>query len=393
MDALEERLKTQVEATKTTLLSAMKEQEGERLLNIGQQLKSMVENSQEQQIRSYAEAVRETQSTFLRDQDRERNDRESRKLNIRIVGLQEGEQEDTKTTVGAFFTEALKIDNVDIISAVRVGKNEKGPRHIVVRFLSMESMSAILNNQSFLKGRKETGLLTVSIAPISLLEHRGLSEPVVEANLELWSKTDIVALVETWEHRATSGLCIPGFQQVGAVWNQKRFAKGRGFGGITVYVRDNLGLDSEIEFADTHKRFLCLKLSKNNSQAFIFIVYFSPKGSPVYGSDTDNPMLELAREIRRMCDRGPVWVCGDFNSRTGVNQGSLIDETGEAIWSGNGNGQEDIWSRSSKDLGTNLFSEFFLQLVNICGMTILNGSRQFESTGEFTCTTPMGTAW
>ncbi|KAL3677233.1 hypothetical protein R1sor_027181 [Riccia sorocarpa] len=179
---------------------------------------------------------------------------------------------------------------------------------------------------------------------------------------DLWTSADVIILTETWEYRETSGITIPEFSRVAAVWNKKRFCRGRGFGGIAIYIRQNLGLDFEVECLDPEKHFIGLRFGSDNTLAFLFAAYYPPWDSPSYSADMregDGPMLHLAKEILKIKDLGPVWVCGDFNSRSRTAQGIPVEEVGEVPWH-----QEMTvpWARISEDTGVNRLTEHFLRL-------------------------------
>ncbi|KAL3677254.1 hypothetical protein R1sor_027202 [Riccia sorocarpa] len=212
---------------------------------------------------------------------------------------------------------------------------------------------------------------------------------VIEGGAELWKESDLIALVETWEftegHRDSTG-----FTRLTSVWNTRRVDRGRGFGGIAIWLRDGLGLSVEVEFTDPRKHFCCLRLQNDGKSSFLVIVYFPPWKAPIYasyGCDKD-PFLDITRCVSGLRERGPVWVLGDFNSRLGVLQSKSLPENGEPQWKRTED--DDMWRRESADEGHNHLSEYFLQFANVSGLSILNGCKVFQDTKWNTCSTAMG---
>ncbi|KAL3695945.1 hypothetical protein R1sor_010021 [Riccia sorocarpa] len=81
-----------------------------------------------------------------------------------------------------------------------------------------------------------------------------------------------------------------------------------------------MGLDIQIEFKDQLNQFVCLRVGTRELQSFLFFTYFAPEGARVYGQVGADPYLELSRLVLKVRERGAVWLWGDFNSRTGVEQ-------------------------------------------------------------------------
>ncbi|KAL3693708.1 hypothetical protein R1sor_007359 [Riccia sorocarpa] len=173
---------------------------------------------------------------------------------------------------------------------------------------------------------------------------------IVKGGADLWRKVDIIALVETWEYVAKKEYEIPGFSRVGSIKNSKR-------GFIRVLGRS----------------------------------YFAPYGSPVYSSlgEHDNLLAGISQVVLELCDKGPVWVVGDFNGRIGADQSFEVSEIERAQWRKE-EGEICQWDRESNDEGRNRFSQALLQFSSVCNLTIMNGTPRFRHTKDFTCFTPNG---
>ncbi|KAL3686378.1 hypothetical protein R1sor_008952 [Riccia sorocarpa] len=105
-------------------------------------------------IKTYADVTRVTQAELLQEQEAERKARAARSLNLRIVGLEEEEGEDDMDTVTTLCRDVLHVLTPQMERAVRVGRSDRGPRPILIRFSSMEDLSVVLANRHMLKGRK-----------------------------------------------------------------------------------------------------------------------------------------------------------------------------------------------------------------------------------------------
>ncbi|KAL3687804.1 hypothetical protein R1sor_014113 [Riccia sorocarpa] len=207
---------------------------------------------------------------MLQSQDKERQDRAGRELNLRIVGLRADADEDTREVVSTLLHDVLKVSTPRFDRAVRIGRS---------------------------------------------------SDSVVEGGFGLWESADIVTLVETWVWKE-SVFNLPGFVNLISVWNPKRMAKGRGFGGIAVWIRESLSSTVTVEVVDVLKQFIILRLDRSKQTSFLVVAYYAPAGAPIYAAgDGGSPFMALSRLIIEFQEKGRVFVVGDFNSRSGLAQG------------------------------------------------------------------------
>ncbi|KAL3693705.1 hypothetical protein R1sor_007356 [Riccia sorocarpa] len=268
----------------------------------------------------------------------------SRSLNLRIVGLPETPDENTRALVLDLFQDTLGVSDVGVDHVSRIGRSETN-RTVLV-----------------LKGGSDT-----------------------------WESVDIIALVETWEWQGQNGLDIPGFSRVQTIFNSKRHSQGRGFGGIIIWARDGIGVNIQVELTDPDNQFICLRLSDEDPSFFI-IAYFAPVGAPVYRKlgVGENPFLPLSQLITSLREQGPIWLLGDFNGRTGFSQAEKLPEVGSLPWSQLEELHDE--SRRSDDVVVNRMGEYFLQFASVCGLSVLNGTHQFPDTHGFTFTSPGGSS-
>ncbi|KAL3693707.1 hypothetical protein R1sor_007358 [Riccia sorocarpa] len=278
-------------------------------------------------------------------------------------------------------------------------------RPILVRFTTPEGKNVVLGNRSLLRGQriwadndltplqmetKKRELLKVKEARdagwIAFLRD---DQAVIAGNLESWRRYDILAFVETWDSREDLEVKIEGFSCLIALWNAKKYKKGRGFGGISIWFREGLSLKLQVEYTDKLKQFVCVGVSEGNSKSFLFSSYFAPAGAPLYSrlAGDSNPYSALSRIVLRFREIGKIWLFGDFNARTGNLQDERLEEL-----DGTGRVQSTVnpWPRDSLDSGRNLFTDHFLQFTAVCGLTIINGTPKFPNSGGFTYSSEHG---
>ncbi|KAL3677237.1 hypothetical protein R1sor_027185 [Riccia sorocarpa] len=145
---------TSMRAEITHLRQELEKHVGEQRLEEAVQAK-MVLQEVDMKFKTYAQAARETQVTLAREQEVEKEARAARSLNLRFVGVEEKNDEDMMETVTTLCKDVLKVATPRFVRAVRVGRSEKGPRTILVRFNAVEDRSIVLCNRHMLKGMRE----------------------------------------------------------------------------------------------------------------------------------------------------------------------------------------------------------------------------------------------
>ncbi|KAL3693852.1 hypothetical protein R1sor_007503 [Riccia sorocarpa] len=80
---------------------------------------------------SYVEKSKETQVAALEDHGKEIQARATREFNLRTVGLSEDATEDTREMIDRFLKNTLKVTSPRVERAVRVGRNDAGPRTVL----------------------------------------------------------------------------------------------------------------------------------------------------------------------------------------------------------------------------------------------------------------------
>ncbi|KAL3686287.1 hypothetical protein R1sor_008861 [Riccia sorocarpa] len=354
----------------------------------------------EDKLRTYAEVSRSSQTVWLNEREKERQAIASRSRNLRIVGLPEGEEENTQEAVNSLLRDVLRVASPDVEHATRVRRSDKGPRVVLVRFKTVEGRAVALGNKSMLKGRHIW--LDSDLTPLQAAKKQKELQKVRDAisarfiaylrNPELWSKSDVIIFAETWENAADSKIVIPGFSRVASVWNKKKFSRSRGFGGLAVWTRHNIGLDVSVEVIDVRKQYIAVRFSNQKDSRPLFVVasYFAPAESPVY-ADLDagtDPYSDISNMVRSLKELGAVYVVGDFNSRTANGQNEDNDELGSPVWQSH----TDSWERLSSDSSCNGWAELLIRFARVCDLRILNGTQWFRDSGGFTFSSHTGSS-
>ncbi|KAL3701880.1 hypothetical protein R1sor_019902 [Riccia sorocarpa] len=357
----------------------------------------------ESKLKSYAEMTREmtrdTQTSILQDREKELAARDLRAKNLRIIGMTESEGENVQEVVVDLLRDTLQLDAPKVDHAIRVGKGDRGPRPILIRFATVDARNNALSHRSKLRGKSLW--LDPDLTPLQVEDRKKEIQKVKEASSagliaymrDGRTTSDLLALVETWEV-CGKAVTFPGFTHLETLWNERKNSRGRGFGDVGVWVRDGSGLRVEVEKTDYRKQFLCLKLftKKCATPAFLFVAYYAPLGAPIYkrlGSGED-PLSALTEAVIAVHELGPVWVLGNFNSRVGDAQSLEVNEEGVAVW--RNSDADESWCRSAKDEGRNDMSEFFMQFAAAGDLTIVNGTAPFPDTRSITCRTHNGSS-
>ncbi|KAL3677279.1 hypothetical protein R1sor_027227 [Riccia sorocarpa] len=160
LEKIDSKLHTCVDNAREIQLAIYREQEMARSQELDAKFQAFRDQAVMQredignQLRSYVTATCEAHTTALMDQEKEQAARKAKSLNLRVVGLNEEDGENTQQLVEDFFRNTLRVHSPEVAQTYRVGKNDHGPRHIVVHFASLEARRAVFDNRSMLKGMK-----------------------------------------------------------------------------------------------------------------------------------------------------------------------------------------------------------------------------------------------
>ena len=191
----------------------------------------------------------------------------------------------------------------------------------------------------------------------------GLSIETALGGEPLFENAEILLFMETWEHEGNALPSIKDFTCTGSIFNEKKTSKGRGFGGIAIYVRNHLQHIISIEYTDPSKQFMVAKLYTGGTSSFLIATYFAPLSMNVYKrgiANAQNPFHGLIQAIQEVSTQGEVWIVGDFNARVSYSQFIDDGEVGTPPWT---SGSEDqSWVREAIDTRTNDMTPYFLAI-------------------------------
>ena len=232
----------------------------------------------------------------------------------------------------------------------------------------------------------------------------GLWSMVNELDLAFWvRKYDLVVLVETFTDSVPDTLfpthdifVCPGVKISDSV-------HGRLSGGIAILVRTELRKYVERIFLE-FDNIIALKMSHTllgSDKDFIFIGAYLPPEQSKYYEDTDiyNGVMMLEDcliEINSQYDDSPLIICGDLNSRTASRNSNIwrdpIDDLHDLYVSGECDYDNDVASneRFSKDMETNSFGRYLLNVCNEFSLSIVNGLKSNNFSSDFTYISPNG---
>lgn len=116
----------------------------------------------DEKLKTYAEAAKNSHIAFMETKEAERTlveeekrNQQLRLNNCKLSGLLEGEKEDTKEVVTTFIQTQLKVHDVPIVQAFRLGQKKEGfTRSILIKFSGESAKSKVFANRAMLKGQR-----------------------------------------------------------------------------------------------------------------------------------------------------------------------------------------------------------------------------------------------
>lgn len=175
------------------------------------------------------------------------------------------------------------------------------------------------------------------------------------------------------------------------MWNEG-IGIGKGYGGITILIRESRGKIVKVEKEDPSKQFIRFSITSNKVTARLVACYFSPKNPKFYKKtnlDNEDPFGALKRDTFAFRMLANIVLIRDFNARSKNNQsiqlGSDENMVNNLLW------LEEIedhaWTRTSQD-GNGSVSHFGIELLGLCSlydMFIFNGMKAWPRSGDITC--------
>lgn len=145
-----------------------------------------------------------------------------------------------------------------------------------------------------------------------------------------------------------------------------------GEGGIGFLVNKRVGRIEEVRVSKKNE-ILWIKVT-SKEDLFLAVVYMTPEGS-TRDSDSQQLLLELEKDILEFSKLGRVIVMGDFNTRIGNVESSILKN--DVRYSFPRRNQDHKFGSQIRERGIR-----FVESMNACNMVILNG---LETEAECTC--------
>lgn len=224
---------------------------------------------------------------------------------------------------------------------------------------------------------------------------QGLVKKLIDPDfLDYINAYDVLLLTETWCNKY-SNIDIQGYTVYSCPRPKCSKRAKRDSGGIAIYCKNKLVDGLEIVKMD-NKGIVWLKLKSSffrfENDHYYCVCYVPPEKSKLY---TDMCALQdfdyfdkIADDIRYYDNLGEVFLCGDFNSRTGL-MSDVIEQTGldRYVDLPPSNNPCNITVRKSDDKSVNTFG---YKLINLCKeseLCIVNGRLE---PGRFTFQSSQG---
>ena len=170
---------------------------------------------------------------------------------------------------------------------------------------------------------------------------------------------------------------------------------GRYFGGLAIFVRKSIKPYVSI-LKNTHKDFQWLKFDKSffhlKRDLYLCLVY-DPPAQSIYTKNLPTDILQLLEnDIVSFKSKGDVLLCGDFNARCGNLPDFIVSDSADHLPVDNDCYAVDFMlnNRYSKDTTIDSRGKELIELCIGNQLRLLNGRIFGDSSGKFTCHTPMG---
>ena len=217
----------------------------------------------------------------------------------------------------------------------------------------------------------------------------GLSAAKLESEgfINCLVKNDIIFLYEFWTG-SKSNIDLSGYLSHNFYRPfSNRYAK-RPSGGVALYYRESLKDGIEI-IRNHHNTIVWLKLDcsffHNDKDIYLCGIYLWCEGSPAYEVLNVDFFELLENDIDCFSALGPVFICGDFNSRTGLKHDFIVCDKNMDFLNDDVYVPDMYFDRVSMDTKCNNFGNRLLDLCKSTNMRIVNGRlRKDQGVGSFT---------
>ena len=211
---------------------------------------------------------------------------------------------------------------------------------------------------------------------------------------------DILLLGETWlREKDLFNFEISGYECDHVFAQKSRDAStGRASGGVSIYykscLKDYVSIVGKSDYGILWVK-IDNKILESDSDAYICYIYVRDQKSQVLRHHEIDYFELLQSDISKYKRLGRVFVSGDFNSRCGDGNGSLLDHLRYDVYLDVGIDENsnhiDIPLRKSRDKVVDMYGRKLLDMCKATGLIIANGRLGTDKhIGEFTCVTSRG---
>jgi hypothetical protein len=197
----------------------------------------------------------------------------------------------------------------------------------------------------------------------------------------------LLLLTETWTPQGLTPPFLTGYQHISQ--SREYLITGRAWGGLAVYIRDDLFPHICACKARPSSNTLWVKLRASagfERDVYLGLCYFPPHQSSHYSHTTSqsDPFENLKEDVDHYSREGHVILAGDFNARTGMLSDCLDDCSDLDRFLGSAASHPPIPERRNLDNSVNVFGRKLTSLCKESGLLICNGRLPGDESGAYT---------
>ncbi len=208
----------------------------------------------------------------------------------------------------------------------------------------------------------------------------------------MFNSHDIICLNETWTNTNTEcNISLQGYEPFCLSRSSRHRNSNRDSGGIAVLIKNDI-LKYIQRQPSSNENSMWFKLSKSlcgiNKDIYIGAIYIPPEHSSSNVNNIQDSWDVIEKEISFFQNKGPVLLCGDFNSRNGLMQDYIPNDSYDTytnLPSDYNPDSSEIPLRCNLDEGVNNYGK---RLIDFCigkRLHIINGRTNGDFFGNFTC--------
>ena len=147
----------------------------------------------------------------------------------------------------------------------------------------------------------------------------------------MFESYDLIILTETWTNNNTeSNICMKGYQPFCSSREYRHSQANRDSGGVAILVKSYL-LKYVKRQPNLHDGSIWLKIDKAvlgfDKDLYLGAIYLPPEHSSYNVNNILNEWDVVEKEISLFKAKGPILLCGDFNSRTATDEDFIRNDT------------------------------------------------------------------